>query len=277
MDIDGGITMRFRNGQRGFTLIELLVVIAIIAILAAILFPVFAQARESARKTQCLSNTRQIGTAVMMYVQDYDETFFPQPWPGGCAETGYFTNNPNQPRQHWATMVYPYIKNGGIFDCPSYSGVTYIAAYALWECGRGANSPRIVPFVEYGLNEMIFGNAGANGVPIPTPLAKLQEAASIGIIADNNYIYSWRVCMIGPADSQNFRKYWPEGRNGWEFYQGRPRHQGGMNFTYADGHSKWARAADTPGNRPDYEKGYYPVLMTDGRFPTQAACESSPD
>ena len=79
--------------------------------------------------------------------------------------------------------------------------------------------------------------------------------------------------MIGPADSQNFRKYWPEGRNGWEFYQGRPRHQGGMNFVYADGHSKWARATDTPGNRPDYEKGYYPVLMSDGRFPTQAACE----
>jgi prepilin-type N-terminal cleavage/methylation domain-containing protein len=75
MDNDGGITMRFTNGQRGFTLIELLVVIAIIAILAAILFPVFAQARESARKTQCLSNTRQIGTAVTMYVQDYDEVF----------------------------------------------------------------------------------------------------------------------------------------------------------------------------------------------------------
>jgi len=85
MDINRGITMRFTNGQRGFTLIELLVVIAIIAILAAILFPVFAQARESSRKTQCLSNTRQIGTAVMMYVQDYDEVFFPQPWPGGGA------------------------------------------------------------------------------------------------------------------------------------------------------------------------------------------------
>ena len=167
--------MRFTNCQRGFTLIELLVVIAIIAILAAILFPVFAQARESARKTKCLSNTRQIGLAVMQYVQDYDETFFPQPWPGGCAETGYFTNNPNHPRQHWATMLYPYIRNADIFDCPSYAGITYIAAYALWECGRGVNSPRIVPFVEYGINEVIFGNQNANNVPIPTPLAKLQR------------------------------------------------------------------------------------------------------
>ena len=65
------------SASRGFTLIELLVVIAIIAILAAILFPVFAQAREAARKTQCLSNTKQIGTAYMMYLQDFDETFPP--------------------------------------------------------------------------------------------------------------------------------------------------------------------------------------------------------
>jgi len=265
--------------NRGFTLIELLVVIAIIAILAAILFPVFAQARESARKTQCLSNTKQIGLAVMQYVQDYDELFFPHPWPGGCPETGYFTNNPNHPRQHWTTMIFPYTKNDGIFDCPSYSGTTYIAAYALWECGRGANSQRIVRFSEYGINEVIFGGQDTTGRPIPTSYAKLQEVASIGIIADNNYIFSWRNCLIGPLDPQNWRKYWTEGRNGWEFYQGNPRHQRGMNFIYADGHSKWARATDAPdsASRPDYEKGYYPVLMSDGRFTSKAACESSPE
>jgi len=72
-------------------------------------------------------------------------------------------------------MLYPYIRNADIFDCPSYAGITYIAAYALWECGRGVNSPRIVPFVEYGINEVIFGNQNANNVPIPTPLAKLQR------------------------------------------------------------------------------------------------------
>jgi prepilin-type N-terminal cleavage/methylation domain-containing protein len=67
--------MRTRHRSRGFTLIELLVVIAIIAILAAILFPVFAQAREKARQASCLSNAKQMSTAVMMYAQDYDETF----------------------------------------------------------------------------------------------------------------------------------------------------------------------------------------------------------
>ncbi|MDW8052685.1 MAG: prepilin-type N-terminal cleavage/methylation domain-containing protein, partial [Armatimonadota bacterium] len=70
--------------RKGFTLIELLVVIAIIAILAAILFPVFAQAREKARQTMCTSNMKQIGLAIVMYLNDYDEKFFIQPWPGGC-------------------------------------------------------------------------------------------------------------------------------------------------------------------------------------------------
>jgi prepilin-type N-terminal cleavage/methylation domain-containing protein len=136
---------RNRGVPKGFTLIELLVVIAIIAILAAILFPVFAQARESARKTACLSNMKQIGLAITMYIGDHDEKFFIQPWPGGCPtnETGYFQYNPNHPRQHWATMIHPYVKNAGVFDCPSYEGEWYYASYALWECGRGRpNDPR---------------------------------------------------------------------------------------------------------------------------------------
>src|ERR1700676_4164590 len=76
-------TMRYSRSRNGFTLIELLVVIAIIAILAAILFPVFARARESAKKTSCLSNTKQIGLAAMMYLNDYDDTYWWNPWPGG--------------------------------------------------------------------------------------------------------------------------------------------------------------------------------------------------
>src|SRR5450756_518385 len=90
----------------GFTLIELLVVIAIIAILAAILFPVFAQAREKARQITCVSNEKQIGLATLMYIQDYDETF------PLCYFNYPDANNPSTGFTEWSTAVNPYIKNG---------------------------------------------------------------------------------------------------------------------------------------------------------------------
>ena len=93
---------------RGFTLIELLVVIAIIAILAAILFPVFARARENARKSNCQSNLKQIGTALMMYVQDYDE-YTPASWLGTNDQNGTI----------WPDLLVPYTKNMEMFNCPS--------------------------------------------------------------------------------------------------------------------------------------------------------------
>src|SRR5262249_44741707 len=102
----GGSVMSQR--RKGFTLIELLVVIAIIAILAAILFPVFAQAREKARAISCLSNARQIGTGITMYSQDYDETIVP--W---LQMTGLPRNDTaRQDYNSWVDLLQPYIKNG---------------------------------------------------------------------------------------------------------------------------------------------------------------------
>jgi prepilin-type N-terminal cleavage/methylation domain-containing protein len=105
-----------RAGRPGFTLIELLVVIAIIAILAAILFPVFAQAREQARMSTCLSNFKQIGTGMTMYIQDYDETFPPSrvARPRGAADC-------NQKVITWKTVTLPYIKSVQVYKCPSNS------------------------------------------------------------------------------------------------------------------------------------------------------------
>src|SRR5262245_47809074 len=97
--------------RRAFTLIELLVVIAIIAILAAILFPVFAKAREAARAASCKSNVKQIMTGIQMYTQDYDEIL-----PMG----GHNSNGTNVPPTRWYQFIDPYLKNAGVFRCPSY-------------------------------------------------------------------------------------------------------------------------------------------------------------
>src|ERR1035437_3779628 len=97
--------------RRGFTLIELLVVIAIIAILAAILFPVFARAREKARQTSCTSNLKQLGLGMMMYCQDYDD----------CTPIAYSGDNPGVTWWSftWKERIYPYVKNYQLYDCPS--------------------------------------------------------------------------------------------------------------------------------------------------------------
>jgi len=106
------------RSKNGFTLIELLVVIAIIAILAAILFPVFAQAREKARQTSCLSNNKQLATAIMMYAQDYDESF-----PAGLQNDWWMDT--------WIRTTQPYVKNFQVYRCPSDS-VAANAANQTW-------------------------------------------------------------------------------------------------------------------------------------------------
>src|SRR6185503_6610831 len=128
------------NSKRAFTLIELLVVIAIIAILAAILFPVFAQAKESAKKTSGLSNTKQFGTAINMYAADYDDVFplsfsrravgtfrwnTVHPFPNGSVAAGWETAQvQREVASQWATSMYMYIKNTGIYSQPAQPSVT---------------------------------------------------------------------------------------------------------------------------------------------------------
>jgi len=127
--------MRTRFSDRsGFTLIELLVVIAIIAILAAILFPVFARARENARKTQCISNMKQLTLGLLMYAQDYDGRA-PRHGIGWWEQAAYCQDNPpgtdfrykwswypcgDRSMATWRSIIYPYIKNAGIYNCPTF-------------------------------------------------------------------------------------------------------------------------------------------------------------
>src|SRR5579872_4961792 len=112
MSSRSGKERRMEQPRRAFTLIELLVVIAIIAILAAILFPVFAQAREAARKSTCASNLRQLGVGVQMYTIDYDSKYPYWNWGASGQGGGTMTSL-------WHVAIFPYVKNVGVYSCPS--------------------------------------------------------------------------------------------------------------------------------------------------------------
>src|SRR6187551_568249 len=123
---------RRRTGRRGFTLIELLVVIAIIAILAAILFPVFARARENARRSSCMSNLKQIGIGFMMYSQDYDEKYpLSFSYRPVAPDTGTWGSNASGYYWFWYQLIYPYTKSFQLFRCPNgdQSGYGYSGNY----------------------------------------------------------------------------------------------------------------------------------------------------
>ena len=188
--------------KKGFTLIELLVVIAIIAILAAILFPVFARAREKARQTSCLSNVKEIGLALHMYNQDYDEKL---PLSGGYRAFTELSDPIGY--KYWFMATEPYIKNSQIFSCPSYANTL------CYSGGTSGSHPDFPDGVNYGYNTY------ANGLKI----ANIKHPACLLLVADgtNNYFRIQRA-----PDSNHYE---------W----GMTRHNDGWNAVLADGHAKW--------------------------------------
>jgi prepilin-type N-terminal cleavage/methylation domain-containing protein/prepilin-type processing-associated H-X9-DG protein len=219
---------RFRSLRKGaqragFTLIELLVVIAIIAILAAILFPVFAEAREKARQISCLSNQKQLGTAMSMYMQDYDERF-----PNWRTTLPNKTADDPNAKITWVENMQPYTKNKRIWICPSDN----IDAEAK-VLGLGGGT---VAVNSYWLNAYIFRWSG--GSPTAPPSVTLAEI---------NYPATSIVFCDGPVnDGQHV---WPGPPHEWcgakataaVCFAAEQRHSGGINFSFADNHSKWYR------------------------------------
>ena len=253
--------MHGRVRNRGFTLIELLVVIAIIAILAAILFPVFAQARESARSISCLSNMKQIGLALKMYGQDYDETY-PNIRLWADPSSGDLNKG-----LCWKNVVQPYIKNKAIFQCPSnrYSLGTAGDKVSGNNNGQGEGwffeQDSKMP-IAYGMNSTVttwvpanYGTDwGASSWIDMSPLndARLTRAAdtiAIGEVAwdDADVHVGWtgidgsgNGCDGGDNNPAETRK----GLMGHRAtYPNGPGKQ--ANFTYWDGHAKNRRWAQT--------------------------------
>lgn len=191
--------------RRGFTLIELLVVIAIIAILAAILFPVFAKAREKARQSSCLSNMKQLGVAYMMYVQDYDERF--PGYHGGRDWTSYA-----DPTAWWKTLS-PYIKNSQIWFCPSATGST-TGNMPTDYCGN------------MNIQSGDGGGTAVSAITYPASTVLMHERVR-NMVYNVDYFKDFQWEAINETTSSE-------------------RHNGGSNFTLADGHAKWYKVSACP-------------------------------
>ncbi len=205
------------KARRGFTLIELLVVIAIIAILAAILFPVFAKAREKARQATCLSNQKQIGLATMQYVQDYDEVY-----PAiECFGPGrVWVDN-----VAWAAAspygvfygLEPYMKSLGQMRCPSTSAAGKISYVAVT---KGSGSPNRVFGLNYAPYWPAYGGAALAEIVSPANVVFVLEYKIS--TASGDFVQGWHPAYWSPS-----------------------QHSGGQNHIFADGHVKWYKMEDS--------------------------------
>jgi len=223
--------------MKGFTLIELLVVIAIISILSAILFPVFARARENARRASCMSNLKQIGLGMIMYVQDYDERYPLNAWipsvpqsdnsmPGAKFTISLPSATPactGGKCVSWMDLIYPYVKSVQVFQCPSaqvgegYPGYGYSSGLSQYH--------------SYQYDFSRYGKIGR----IPVTLSDVQRPTEVFAIMDYNAQFS---VYANPSDfGSAARSTTPS-----TYLRVLPHLDGG-NVAYADGHVKWINGA----------------------------------
>ncbi|BDI29257.1 hypothetical protein CCAX7_13080 [Capsulimonas corticalis] len=237
--------------RRAFTLIELLVVIAIIAILAAILFPVFAKAREKARQTACMSNLRQVGLGVLQYAQDNDENFV-------LTERGGDVDDDHE--YYWGDMIQPYTKSWALLHCPDADSVIQFKASppapALYSQQWSYN---------YGINDIVdntptctsspddpgcahIGVAGQSLAAVTAPSATILIADSAPEATDNGDINNGTGATNKAADLSHGRHeinwQWGHRQRGYINVDGRsqdgfPRHNDGFEMVMADGHAKY--------------------------------------
>jgi prepilin-type N-terminal cleavage/methylation domain-containing protein/prepilin-type processing-associated H-X9-DG protein len=230
-----------RRRSAGFTLIELLVVIAIIAILAAILFPVFAQAREKARQTTCLSNMKQWALGTRMYLTDYDDTVVP------C----YLYSNLGL--QWWPDLLNPYVKNDKVWHCPNWNEAL-TGLREKFEAGEGPGKKILK--MSCGCNNwhhwpngqnqpaVLLGAMGVNrvGLSINSSEAEIQNPANLIMALDGYWPKgSWPEIWTPTTHDYRNKEVLVKGVSGPVRGAVHLRHSGGFNAFFADGHARFMR------------------------------------
>jgi len=228
------------TSKKAFTLIELLVVIAIIAILAAILFPVFARARENARRASCQSNLKQMGLGLLQYTQDYDEHF-----------SGAYKNFPaTNGRVTWMELNFPYIKSSQLYICPS--GPTPKMTDALNDQTANPHIPQVG--VDYSYNDITFGS-GTDGSDHPGTGGSRDDG--LGVALSQLSASSETILLSeGTKPNGSYNNFYGGGTDTpeWGGNKGTfdTRHLDTTNVLFYDGHVKAIKTSIVPGKAPGY-------------------------
>jgi prepilin-type N-terminal cleavage/methylation domain-containing protein/prepilin-type processing-associated H-X9-DG protein len=254
--------------NKGFTLIELLVVIAIIAILAAILFPVFARARENARRTSCASNLRQVGLAVMQYVQDYDSVFPVNGYATGLTPAEATATQPggnwSNGNIFWPQMMFPYHKSFQAFFCPSSPAP------------RSTSAPLNARDGHYGANRFVMGDTASN----PRTQASIISATGTYMLMDSagDQSYILRPVDVVPAATgkifipgtkelataaRPLFSNTPATQAAYDKDYQYGRHLGGVSVVFADGHVKWLKSSIVSDEAKKFNASTHPASAWD--------------
>jgi prepilin-type N-terminal cleavage/methylation domain-containing protein len=265
------------RSRNAFTLIELLVVIAIIAILAAILFPVFAQAKQAAKRTADLNQLKQLGTANMIYISDYDDTFINYVWGPASIDLG----------PHWADRLQPYVKNKQIMADPSNRQTLYFVG-AYWKPGgtsQADTNTNNFYRVTYTFNHLISHSDSGFASQRTATNTSIENVSDTVFMGPSANWFSWSTCRV---NGSNVDMLWnvsspPAGSWAWgyEFWGGIEGggYAGGANFTYADSSAKYSKlvkgadARDGAGANGLYSASFVraktrPNATTTGQCPT---------
>lgn len=248
------LTLDGRSARVGFTLIELLVVIAIVAILAAILFPVFSRAREKARQASCLSNLKQIGLAGLQYAQDYDERLFPFAYDDWQHYWWGLVDYANRTVDFTRSLIYPYMRNVQIKACPSFRENPN---FAYGHLGYGYNYAYLSPM-----------DWRPPWTPRAVSLAQISQPAETTWIAD---AAQWRIWGAGAPVFEATAFLEPPSYNNPTFHA---RHNDTGNVLWCDGHVKVFHPVYRSGtfgwgqNAEDYKKRNLGDIDRDGDFTT---------